>query len=132
MIIAQISINRKHFFTKSIEYFRKNLKGENMNFYNPYLYSIPATTSTATGLLSRLNFNSILNGTTKALNFVNQAIPVVKQVSPIMKNAKTMFHVMNEFKKTDISDTIPKTMEHSMEPIVSSNITYNNGPTFFI
>ncbi len=46
-----------------------------MNFYNPYLYSIPTTTA-STGLLSRLNFSSILSGTTKALNFVNQAIPV--------------------------------------------------------
>ena len=67
-----------------------------MNFYNPYLYSIPASTST--GLLSKLSFGSILSGTTKALNFVNQAIPVVKQVSPLVKNAKTMFRVMNEFK----------------------------------
>lgn len=102
-----------------------------MNFYNPYLYSVP--TSTATGLLSRLNFGSILSGTTKALNFVNQAIPVVKQVSPLVKNAKTMFKVMNEFKKTDIpmvtnNDVLEnKNIEESL-PLLSNS----NGPTFFV
>lgn len=104
-----------------------------MNFYNPYLYSVP--TSTATGLFSRLNFGSILSGTTKALNFVNQAIPVVKQVSPLVKNAKTMFKVMNEFKKTDIS-TNPS---NNLVAVESNNIeeslpafSNSNGPTFFV
>lgn len=104
-----------------------------MNFYNPYLYSLPATTST--GLLSRLNFGSILSGTTKALNFVNQAIPVVKQVSPIMKNAKTMFRVMNEFKKTDLSNTSnnnPKIIEEEKEEVLESHLNDFNTPTFFV
>lgn len=102
-----------------------------MNFYNPYLYSVPAATST--GLLSRLNFSSILSGTTKALNFVNQAIPVVKQVSPIMKNAKTMFRVMNEFKKTDIGSTsTPKLIEERKEEIPTNYANEFNTPTFFV
>ncbi len=99
-----------------------------MNFYNPYLYSIP--TSASTGLLSKLSFSSILNGTTKALNFVNQAIPVVKQVSPLVKNAKTMFQVMNEFKKSDT------TVNSSKEEVIKEENTPTfmpvNGPTFFI
>ena len=74
-----------------------------MNFYNPYLYSIPI--ETGTNFFSKLSLSSIINGTSKTLNFVNQAIPVVKQVSPIIKNLKTMFNVMNEFKKTDIENT---------------------------
>lgn len=100
-----------------------------MNFYNPYLYSLPATTST--GLLSRLSFSSILNGTTKALNFVNQAIPVVKQVSPLVKNAKTMFRVMNEFKKTD--NTLNTTKENeTIEKEIPLSPIISNGPTFFV
>lgn len=103
-----------------------------MNFYNPYLYSIPASTST--GLLSKLSFGSILSGTTKALNFVNQAIPVVKQVSPIVKNAKTMFRVMNEFKKTDIPTTNNKVIEATdiVESTEITPYTNTNGPTFFV
>jgi len=104
-----------------------------MNFYNPYLYSIPTTTA-STGLLSRLNFSSILSGTTKALNFVNQAIPVVKQVSPIMKNAKTMFQIMNEFKKTDTTSAPidnNTSLNNSHDSLPEIPVT-TNGPTFFV
>ena len=107
-----------------------------MNFYNPYLYSLPAATSASTGLLSKLSFGSILNGTTKALNFVNQAIPVVKQISPIMKNAKTMFRVMNEFKKNDtsVNNTINsnKVIEPIDEGASTPKLPTSNGPTFFV
>jgi hypothetical protein len=102
-----------------------------MNFSNPFLYTMPTATRTA-GLLSRINFGSIINGTSRALNLVNQSIPLFKSMSPMMRNAKTMFKVMNEFKKTDISvydndsiDTITKTDE-------TSNYNYStNTPTFF-
>lgn len=97
-----------------------------MNFYNPYLYAIP-TASTAPSLLSRLSFGSILNGASRTLNFVNQAIPVFKQMSPLMKNLKTMFNVMNEFKKTDIENTL------AAEEIANNVVaTSAEGPTFFI
>lgn len=100
-----------------------------MNFYNPYFYAMPAETSGISSFLGKLSFSSILNGTSKTLNFVNQAIPVVKQVSPMMKNLKTMFNVMNEFKKSDIEKNSPKT-----ENIVENNNVKkeDNGPTFFI
>lgn len=101
-----------------------------MNFYNPYLYSIPASTST--GLLSRLSFSSILSGTTKALNFVNQAIPVVKQVSPLVKNAKTMFRVMNEFKKTEIPSNNVEIVKEEANTQSLPNFSNSNGPTFFV
>ncbi len=98
-----------------------------MNFYNPYLYTVPAATSTS--FLSRLNLGSILNGTTRVLNFANQAIPMVKQISPMMKNMKTMFQIMNEFKKTDTpTDSISESIK---EPTFSTTY-HTNGPTFFI
>lgn len=101
-----------------------------MNFYNPYLYSIPIESS-APSLFSKLSLSSIISGTSKTLNLVNQAIPVVKQVSPMMKNLKTMFNVMNEFKKTELPE---QTKEK--EPMVNTeNVrtsTNDDGPTFFI
>lgn len=99
-----------------------------MNYYNPYF--MPYTGSTAarglfSGLLGRgINFSSILSGTQKTLNIVNQAIPVVKQVTPMFKNAKTMFKVMNEFKKVD--KPIDTSVSSSKE--VSNDL---NSPTFF-
>lgn len=92
-----------------------------MNFYNPYLYSIPVETA-STSLLSRLSLSSIINGTSRTLNLVNQAIPVFKQMSPLIKNAKTIFNVMNEFKKTD---------EEAIQEVEKAVVS-EEGPTFFI
>ncbi len=97
-----------------------------MNFYNPYLYSMPVEAA-APSLLSRFSFSSLINGASRTLNLVNQAIPVVKQMSPMMKNLKTMFNVMNEFKKADIENSI-----QSIEEANNIVRTSSDGPTFFI
>ena len=79
-----------------------------MNYYNPYFFSNPyISAAPKVGLFSKLfggnlSFGSILTGTQKTLNIVNQAIPLVKQARPVLNNAKTMFRVMNEFKKVEI------------------------------
>ena len=125
-----------------------------MNYYNPYFYTMPTSFATPkVGLFSRLFGNSgitlggILNGTQKALNFANQAIPLVKQVKPMIGNAKTMFKVMNEFKRVEK----PKSQNNNISNInkatnnntpndgtkidIAQNnetIEYNEGPTFFI
>lgn len=96
-----------------------------MNFYNPYLYSMPIENSTS--LLSKFSLSSIINGTSKTLNVINQTIPVVKQMSPIMKNLKTIFNVMNEFRKNDTS-----TNNEVIDVEEVKEKQDNNGPTFFI
>ena len=124
-----------------------------MNYYNPYFYSIP--NSTSAGLFSRLlggrslTLSGILNGTQRALNFANQAIPLVKQVKPMIGNAKTMFKVMNEFKRSEtpkqnikinntqntLNNSVNKTInkENIIEEIQNNNsISNEDGPTFFI
>lgn len=95
-----------------------------MNYYNPYFYTMPYVEQP--GLFSRLfnglSFGKILNGTERALNFANQAIPLVKQVKPMIGNAKTMFKIMNEFKR---SETVKQNT-------INKNENYNNnGPRFF-
>ena len=118
-----------------------------MNYYNPYFYSIPTTLSTPkVGLFSRLfggngiTLGGILNGTQRVLNFANQAIPLVKQVRPMIGNAKTMFKVMNEFKRVEKpkeninnkpTNNISKIKQE--ETIIENNYTSTDeGPTFFI
>lgn len=112
-----------------------------MNYYNPYLFSMPTTSiPRAGGFLSNLfrgggiRFGSILSGTQKVLNFTNQLIPVVKQVQPMFKNAKTMFRVMNEFKKTDPNNTIKPIRKASISHVETEKKQekYTEGPTFFI
>lgn len=120
-----------------------------MNYFNPY-FGYPSMTIPASsgGIFSRLfgkgiNWSSILSGTQKTLGIINQAIPVVKQMSPVMKNAKTMFRIMNEFKKVDTPNDnqnkynsnhtqSSREMDNEMEENTTSTSSHNNGPTFFI
>lgn len=109
-----------------------------MNYFNPYYMSYPTMSAAPkAGLLKSLfgniNFSSILSGTSKTLNVVNQAIPIVKQAGPIMKNAKTMFRVMNEFKKVDnpVKNEIKNTNEVKVDNIEKPPVK-TSGPTFFL
>lgn len=102
-----------------------------MNYYNPYFYSMPNVIQTPRiGILrsilgnNNISLSGILNGTQKILNVANQAIPLVKQVKPVIGNAKTMFKVMNEFKRND--KTIKNTQYDTTE-----KEKYTNGPQFF-
>ena len=122
-----------------------------MNYNIPYygmmpMATMPARSAASGGLFSRLlggfNVSSLLSNTQKTLNLVNQAIPIVKQINPLVKNAKTMFRVMNEFKKVDSStdktnvikkdnNTLTNTTENNKTDIKKySNQT--EGPVFFI
>lgn len=130
-----------------------------MNYNMPYYSMMPMSRAVTMplrgasgGLFSRLlggiNASSILSNTQKTLNLVNQAIPIIKQINPLVKNAKTMFRVMNEFKKMDdvpTSNSSTKTNNQTLNPNssniiesdeVSNNVnTYSNqteGPVFFI
>lgn len=85
-----------------------------MNYYNPYFYNYPNMANTVSPGLFRsllggtkgINWSSLLSNAQKTIGIVNQAIPMVKQVSPAIHNAKTMFKVMNEFKKQDSSPSM--------------------------
>ena len=79
------------------------------------------------GNTSKITFSSILNGTSKTLGVINQAIPIFYQIKPIWNNAKTMFKVAKEINSKD-DNTIEK-------PKIDTNnkkIETNNAPTFFI
>ena len=107
-----------------------------MNYYIPY-GNMPYLASTArTGLLSRIfrngiNWGSILTNTQKALNIVNQTIPVVKQMGPMMNNAKTMFKVMNEFKKVETPNNTNKKEKKQIIETKKTIRETNSSPTFF-
>ncbi len=114
-----------------------------MNFYN-YPYLNPASTSLFSSLFrNKINWSGLLENTQRILKLVNQAVPIVKQVPPIYRNAKTMFKVMNEFRKVDTPQSTENT--NSSTPSTPSfnnandqtqqkttNPTYQSGPTFFL
>lgn len=108
--------------------------------YNPYFMypAYNALSAPKIGLFSRLfgngiNFSSILSGAGKVVNFANQAIPLVKQMPPLVRNAKTMFRVMNEFKKVDENETRKtKNVVENKEDNIKQKEPLSSGPVFFI
>lgn len=122
-----------------------------MNYYSPYFGYAPYTAAPASkgilgsivGGVKGINWSGLLSNVQKTLGIVNQAIPMVKQVSPIVNNAKTMFKIMNEFKKVDTpingnnSQNIQNLNEQNTNNETTNNNTvandqYDSGPTFFI
>lgn len=109
-----------------------------MNYYFPYGTMPYIEQATKTGLLSKIfrneiNWSTILSNTQKTLNIVNQSIPVIKQMGPMINNTKTMFKIMNEFKKVDTPRKETKEIKQINETnktINNKQINYNN-PTFF-
>ena len=111
-----------------------------MNYYMPYGITPYIEGTKNVGLLSRIfkngiNWSTILTNTQKTLNIVNQTIPVIKQMGPVMNNAKTMFKLMNEFKKVEPNEK-PKQIKNNNKSnetkknIIEKPINTNN-PTFF-
>lgn len=96
-------------------------------------------------LLGKFSFTGFLNGASKTLNVINQAIPIFYQVKPIINNAKTMFRIMGAVKddkpttkqKQNIFTTSRNTTQTTNTK--KNNITTQNtddfqeeNPTFFI
>ena len=79
---------------------------------------------------SKVTFSSLLNGASKTLGVINQAIPVFYQVKPIWNNAKTMFRVIKEI---NTNDTLSNNKENTTNTInVNKNKENSNSPTFFV
>lgn len=137
-------------------------------FYNPYMASniyqtanlaglgkmgssagLASKSGIGRGLLSKFSFSGFLNGASKTLNVVNQAIPIFYQVKPMFNNAKTMFKIMGAV-KDDSPRTVSKnnnvTSNNTNEVVKTSNTSISNtrvndtssydandnNPTFFI
>lgn len=79
---------------------------------------------------SKVTFSGILNGASKTLGVINQAIPVFYQVKPIWNNARTMFRVVKEINSKDKTTTNTNNNTYN-----STNNTekkeQGNAPTFF-
>ena len=99
--------------------------------------SIAGATNTAT---SGITFSGILNGASKTLGVINQAIPVFYQIKPIWNNAKTVFRVAKAMNSSDNSNTsFTSNINRTSNTNTSTNNSINNNtesnsydaPTFF-
>lgn len=84
---------------------------------------------TAVASAKTFSFSNLLNGASKTLGVINQAIPVVYQVKPIWNNAKTMFRVARELNKK--SDVVTKS-DVSDKSVSKSDDSSGNSPQFFV
>ena len=90
----------------------------------------PAASALGTAAKSTFTFSGFLNGASKTLGVINQAIPVFYQVKPIINNAKTMYRVAKEINSSSTTKSI-----NNQEKIVTNNktnTTNDNKPNFFI
>ena len=75
-----------------------------------------------------LKFGNILNGISKTLNFVNQAIPIYNKAKPLFINSKKIIESFN------LSDILPKINSNKIVSSKTKSIkkTDNtNSPVFF-
>lgn len=101
-----------------------------------------AGTGGTSSLLKNFSWSSLLNGASKTLGVINQAIPVYNQIRPIWNNAKTMLRVMkavnsdDSSKNSSSSSNVSNNIDNytSTKEIISNNDNnYNdNSPTFFV
>lgn len=86
--------------------------------------SAPLASAATAG--SKITFSGILNGASKTLGVINQAIPVFYQVKPIWNNAKTMFRVAKAINNNNNNEQSTTTQSTTKQ-----NSTTDN-PSFFI
>ena len=76
--------------------------------------------------ISKITFSGILNGASKTLGVINQAIPVFYQIKPIWNNARTMFKVVKGLNKDDTRE-----IKKQNQSINQSKKEHINAPIFF-
>ena len=86
------------------------------------------------GGLRNLNISSILNGTQRTLNVINQAIPIFYQIRPLWNNTKTIFKIANAVNEDDNKNN--KTNDFKQNDVkkqetIKTDNKYNE-PVFFI
>lgn len=100
----------------------------------PRISSLFGRTAATGGAASKITFSGILNGASKTLGVINQAIPVFYQVKPIWNNARTMFRVVKGLNqndnnvKTSTSGNSSNTINNTEKQKQSKN---SNAPVFF-
>lgn len=107
------------------------------------LLGLGRTTSPG-GLASRgFSFSNLLNGASKTLGVVRDAIPVVKEIRPMMNNMKSMLKIASVFKdetdtkekKEETSSNINNNDQNNITNKEKTDYSYNqsnNSPNFFL
>ncbi len=87
-----------------------------------YPYTNPNLITQGLNMIKNIKWGTLLDGTSKTLGVINQAIPIIYQVKPIIGNMKTISKIV-----TNLSDN------QDNEKVVDNKPTTNeNKPVFYI
>lgn len=92
-----------------------------------YSYSNPSFVKNSISFLKSISWSSFLDGTSKTLGVINQAIPLVYQVKPLVNNAKTIFKISNILNGDSPSTSDDKPVQNEKKETIS-----NNSPIFYL
>lgn len=87
-----------------------------------------------TGLKSTLTLPKVLNGISKTLGIVNQAIPLYRQAKPMIQKGRTLFKLASELGKPDSTTSASTTNKQSIKSDTTLPLSTPkklNTPTFF-
>ncbi len=82
-----------------------------------------------------INLPTVLNGISKTLGIVNQAIPLYQQAKPMIQKGRSLFKLVNEINKSDSSNKstfkVTNYSSDNVNTIDNSNNQNINQPVFF-
>ena len=84
----------------------------------------PNQSTSIISLLKNIKWGAILDGTSKTLGVINQAIPIIYQVKPILGNMKTIAKIATTLSDNDSDKTTSKE--------TNKVINNDNKPIFYI
>lgn len=73
-------------------YFQNMMRQQNSNNYIPSNQAMMRN-KPFVSIANKMNFQTMLQGTTKTVSTINQVVPLVYQVTPIINNARNAFRV---------------------------------------
>ena len=101
------------------------------NGYNYIPFGVRPQFSLFSGLRN-LSLGSVLSGTQRTLNVINQAIPLFYQIKPLWNNTKTLFRIANAVNSDEKVNNNTNTTTIKEEHLKEENDVQYNKPVFFI
>lgn len=101
------------------------------NGYNYIPFGVRPQISLFSGLRN-LSLGSVLSGTQRTLNVINQAIPLFYQIKPLWNNTKTLFRIANAVNSDEKVNNNTNSTPIKEEQIKEENNVQYNKPVFFI
>lgn len=84
-------------------YFQNRMMQQNPYQYTPSNQAMSRNTPFR-NIAPKMNFQSMLQGTTKTISTINQVVPIVYQVTPIINNARNAFNVIRAVSALSVID----------------------------